>query len=164
MNTENLVVLKSALTVTKGHTIFKANHFYRSLPDKKGSVIFGEWFDNREIKCLFELAHDRVLRDFKAIGILTEDGKPISKSLFTKLADIYTFGNGRKALKVWYFRSGRECIYGFYPMQGNQKENQTECYEWYLDIVKGNMEPIDNKDVMFGNCGIPLAYGALRIS
>jgi len=37
-------------------------------------------------------------------------------------------------------------------------------YGWYLELINGNMESIDNEDVVFGNCGIPIKYGKLRIS
>jgi hypothetical protein len=117
-----------------------------------------------EFKSLFENAIDRVKNDWKQIGILGENDKPISKSLFTKLADIHIFGYGTRAMKVWYFSNGRGSIYGFYPMQGTKIENQKECYEYYLDILNGKCEHLDERSVCFGNSGYPLSYTRLRIS
>ena len=163
METENLVVLKGTEPVYMNTGVVKPNHFYRHIELSEGKrkehLVFGFVFSDKEFNDLFELAHTRVLRDFKAIGILPESGKPISKSAFTKLADIREYGK----LRVWYFRNSRERIYGFYPMQGNKIENAIECYRWYLDLINGKMDSLDDGDVKFGNCGIPLAYGGLRV-
>lgn len=107
-----------------------------------------------------EFTHERVLSDFKAIGILTEKNKPISKSLFSNQADKHTYGK----LCIWIFRNSRERIYGFYPMQGTKKEQLAECYAWYLELVNGDLTSLVDEDVCFGNCGIPLQYGKLRVS
>ena len=48
-------------------------------------------------------------------------------------------------------------------MQGNKVENQNECYQYYIDILNGDYEPLDDEDVCFGNCGAPLRYEKLRI-
>lgn len=162
MNKENLVVLKDALTATKGHTQFKANHFYRCIPDNNGALIYGEWFTKREYNSLFETVYDRMIRQFTDLGLIV-NGQPVSKAKFTKLADIHTYGNGHRAKKIWFFRNSRDVIWGFYPMQGNKTENAKECYQYFTDLVSGNMEPIDSEDVNFGNAGIPLTYGKLRV-
>ena len=162
---ENLVTLKSALTATKGNTHFKLNHFYRCIwLDKNTALVYGEHFTKVEYNSLFETAQKRVLRDFKTLGILGKGNTPISKSLFTKLADIHTYGSGRKSLKIWFFRDSRDIIYGFYPTQGTKAEAQNECYSWYLEIIAGNMACLDERDLCFGNCGIPIAYGELRVN
>jgi|688.fasta_scaffold263689_5 hypothetical protein len=159
-----LVVLKSALTATKGYTIFKANNFYRCIKVEGGYIVYGELFDEREFESLFEDAISKVIKDWVKIGLLTENGVRLSKTAFTKLADIHTYGSGRNKMYIWYFRVSKDCIYGFYPMRGtNMVERQNECYQWYLDILNGKYEPLDERDVCFGNCGIPLAYSRLRI-
>jgi hypothetical protein len=160
-----LVVLKEALSVTKDSTTFKPNYHYRHIDFKNGvHVVNGEDFTDTEFNSLFESAIDRVKNHWKEIGILGENNKPISKSLFTKLADIHIFGYGTRAMKVWYFSNRRGCIYGFYPMQGTKIENQKECYQYYLDILNGNYDPLDEQNVCFGNSGYPLSYTRLRIS
>lgn len=161
MNIENLVVLKDALTVEKGH--FAPNKFYRCLPDGKGFLIHGEWFTKAEYNSLFETVHGRMMSQFEALGLIV-NGLPVSKTKFTKLADIHEYGTGRKALKVWYFKNTRDVIWGFYPMQGNKTENAAECYEMFTELVGGCMDAIDSGDVAFGNCGLPLAYRALIIA
>lgn len=165
MKSENLVILKGDKPVTFETDILKPNIFYRCIDiGEQEFMVYGIVFSAKKFMELFEYAHTRILRDFKTLGILGENDKPISKSLFTKLADIHDFGRGRNKLKVWYFMKSTSLIYGFYPMQGTKAENQNECYQWYLDIINGNMESIDDKDVMFGNCGIPLSYKGLRVS
>lgn len=52
---ENLVTLKSALTASKGNTLFKLNHFYRCVwLDKNTALVFGEPFTKTEYESLFE--------------------------------------------------------------------------------------------------------------
>lgn len=169
MNKENLVVLKDALTATKGHTEFKANRFYRCLPDEQptlqmsnGYLINGEWFDKREYASLFETVHERMIRQFTDLGLIV-NGKPVSKTKFVSLADIHTYGSGRNNYKIWFFRNSREVIWGFYPMQGNKTQNANECYRYFTELVNGDMSSIDEGDVCFGNAGIPLQYGKLRV-
>ena len=162
MNKTNLVMVETP--IERGTTTFKKNNFYRHIVlENNLHLINGETFTNKEFDRLFILAIDRVKADFKKIGILGENDKPISKSLFTRVADIHTYGSGRKGYKIWYFRGGKDLIYGFYPMQSNQRENQRECYQWYLDILNGEVDCLDERDVCFGNCGIPLSYSRLRI-
>jgi len=160
-----LVVLKAALSATKGITKYEANYFYRCMESNGGYIVFGEYFDKREFDSLFMDAIEWVKNHWKQIGLLGENDKPISKTAFMKLADIHVYGYRRKnSMKIWYFRNDRNCIYGFYPMSGTVKQNQLECYQWYLDILNGDYEPLDDKDVCFGNCGIPLSYSKLRIN
>jgi hypothetical protein len=164
MDINDLVVLKAAIEATKGNTKFKANKFYRCCEmDNNDKLVFGELFTKQEFDSLFETAHERVLRDWQALNLLGKDNKPLSKAAFLKLADIHTYGIGKKALKIWYFRNTRDCLYGFYPTQGNKVENLNECYEFYMDTIKGEMVHLDNEDIMFGNCGVPLVYGGLRV-
>lgn len=168
METTDLVVLKTALKATKNQTDYRANVFYRCCVEPNGYLIHGEFFTKKEFDSLFEYVYDRVMRDFKELGMLGADNKPISRNKFNKLASVHTYGRGRKALKIYYFYKDTHVkIYGFYPSQGTKAENLQECYQWYLDIVSGNVEPLDgrfNRDVVFGNSGIPLAYGDLRLS
>jgi hypothetical protein len=160
----NLVTLHSALEATKGETKFRKNHFYRHVDYGNGHhIVNGEDFTDIEFKSLFESAISKVIKDWVKIGLLTENGERLTKTAFKRIADIHTYGAGKKTLKVWYFRGDKDCIYGFYPMQGTNFENQKECYQWYLDILNGNDESLDEKDVCFGNCGLPLMYSKLRI-
>ena len=159
-----LVVLKSAISANIGNTNFKAHRFYRHVNLNNGyHIVNGEPIHENDFKALFMDAIERVKSDWRMIGILGENNEPISKSLFTKLADIHQYGNGKNNTKIWFFRNTRDCIYGFYPMQGNKVENQNECYQYYIDILNGDYEPLDDEDVCFGNCGAPLRYEKLRI-
>jgi hypothetical protein len=139
MKKENLVILKGTeKQAFKTDTILPNKH-YRCICLTEGKrseyLVYGIVFDKDDFNRLFELSHTRVMRDFKTLGIVTENGKPISKSLFTYLADKHKYGTWKNALQIWLFRSSRELIYGFYPTQGTKLEAQKECYQWYLDII-----------------------------
>lgn len=164
MKKNELVTLRPNITSAIFYGIsFKPNQFYRCEPEGQGYLIFGTYITKMEHKA-FETAHERVMRDWKELGLLTSNGKAISKTAFKKLADIHTYGTGYGALKVWYFRNTRERIYAFYPSGGQTAKAQAyETYEYYLALIAGEMDPLDNEDVMFGNCGIPLNYRGLSV-
>lgn len=162
MKKENLVVSKLEVKFDKGHSEFRPNHFYRCLPENGDFLIYGEWFTQAERAELFETVHERMLRQFESLGLIV-GGKPISKTAFVKQADIHTYGRGNRGLKIWFFRNSRNIIWVFYPMQGAKAKNAIECYNWFLELIEGNMESIDSEDVCFGDAGIPLSYGKLRI-
>lgn len=171
MKKENLVILKAKVgEFTHGHSTFKPFVYYRCLPDMDkdrliGYIIFGEWFSIEDYNQFFDLVYDRIMADFHDLGLFDSDSKVISKTAFKKRANIQTYTNGRAngVYHIWYIRDSRERIYGFYPSQGNQRDNLSECYEFLLQIISGNMEPIDEEDVCFGNSGIPLDYRKLSI-
>lgn len=164
---ENQVVLKSQDGFFYADTKFSANHFYRciELSERKRSefLVYGCIFSAKEFAEKFEYAIDRIKRDFVELGLLKPNHDVISKSLFSASADIHQYGT-RSKLHVWYFRNSKDRIYGFYPSQGSKKDQLAECYQMYLETLNGNMDYLDCGDICFGNCGIPISYGKLRVS
>lgn len=169
----NLVVLKGKNGVTINHTEFYPNKYYRCITlseseDNEQTLIYGEVFHKEQFNELFEYATDRTLRDWEAIGLLVKDkkdgvAKAISFTAFGKHADIHTYGRGRNKMRILYFRNSRECIYGFYPCNYTKVNDIRESYNMFLDTVLGNSEHLDDKSIQFGNRGIPLQYGDLRV-
>lgn len=157
----DLVVLHSALEATKGETKFRKDHFYRHIGFNNGQhVINGENFTDVEFKSLFIDVMDKVKKDWIELGLLKPDGSKISKTAFKELADIH----GGRRIKILYFHKTRDCIYGFYPDWTNAKDAVNQAYEWYLQTMfNNNYEYLDDKDICFGNCGLPLTFRKLRI-
>lgn len=163
---ENLVMLKSDIETTIDGDLYKPNRYYRCMPTDETNYPFilnGTGFTQKNFDEHFEFVHTRVMKHFVSLGLVDEKLNPVSKAKFTKLADIHTYGRGKKAFKIWFFRNSRDVMYGFYPMQGNKTDNANECYQYFTDIVSGNVECLDTKDVQFGNCGVPISYGNLRV-
>lgn len=163
---KDLVVLKDNDIVTQGNTTFKPNRFYRICEQGKGYIIYGEYFDKKSAETLFQEVNLRIGKDFKKVGLLGQYSERLTKTAFGKLADIHVYGKGRHAMKVLIFMSvdnGNKTIYGFFPNSGTRAEVIAESYNMYIDTCNGNMEHIDNGDIQFGNCGIPMSYGKLRV-
>lgn len=159
-----LVGLHTAFEATKGETNFRKNRFYRHFKFEDGThVVDGENFTDTEFKSLFEDVLAKVVRDWIMIGLLNENGERINKTAFSKLADIHQYGIGRKTLKVLYFRNSRDIIYGFYPDFTTIKDCINQSYEWYLQTLNNEYKFLDDKDICFGNCGVPLTYSKLII-
>jgi hypothetical protein len=157
-----LVVLKSDKLTRVGNSNFLPNKFYRfSHLDSKTCLVYGEPITPKVFGLMFEFAWVKVMRDFKSLGMLKADNSPISKAAFKKLADVHTY-TGSRTLRIWFFRNTKDCIYGFYPIKDTLQNELNECYEWYLQLVGGIMDSLDDENVMFGNCGIPLSYRGLR--
>lgn len=171
MKKENLVILKGKSTlISQCGTRIEPNTQYRCIEisegKKKEFLVYGIVFDENTFNQLFIDLHSVVLNELKVIGLLGENNEPISKSLFKNQASVHQYGKGKSMLNVLYFYTHpKECIYGFYPQfQGDSKAKCLEnAYAMYLDLLNGEMEDFDNKDIQRGNCGIPIGYGDLRM-
>jgi hypothetical protein len=170
MKKENLVILKGKSTlISKCGTRIEPNTQYRCIEISEGNqkefLVYGIVFDENAFNQLFVYLYDVIINEFKSIGLVTENNKPISKSLFKNRASVHQYGKGRNMFNVLYFYTNpKECIYGFYPQfQGDNKGKCLEnAYKMFLDLLNGEMEDVDCKDIQRGNCGIPLSYGDLR--
>ena len=166
MNKTDLVVLKGGFnSILQGVETLYPNKFYRHCDMGDGNhLVYGCLFTSNEFNLYFEYAHDRVMRDFKTIELLKANNQPINKTSFKRLVDIHGYGYGRNTKHIWFFRSSRNCIYGFYPEHGlNKREQLNECYRMYNELVNGFVDCLDDGGVKFGNCGIPLIYDELRV-
>jgi len=147
------------------------NKYYRSIQLSEGDnvqiLVQGEVFTFEEFETKFEYATERVLGHWKDISLLKENGKPISFTAFGKLADIHSYTgryNGRRVvMRILIFRNCKEVMYGFYPSNVTKLNDIREAYQWYLDTVEGSYEHLADKSIQFGNCGIALSYGDLRV-
>lgn len=100
----------------------------------------------------------------KDLGLITETGEPISFAKFKKLCDIHQYGLGKRRLFIIFIRNSRDNIIGFYPPTSNRPEMLKISYEYLVDTITTEMkqEFLDG-NVQWGNCGIPLSYGNLRV-
>lgn len=168
MKTEHLVILKGNEKLEFKTGIVEPHKHYRCISITDNGItqylVYGFVFTKEDFDCLFELSHIRIIRDFKALGLITPNGKPLSKAAFIKMANIHKYGTFKYAKQIWVFRNSRDLIYGFYPSEGTKVETGKECYRWFLEVIQGNMSSIDNGNIVFGNSGIPLIYSKLRVS
>jgi hypothetical protein len=135
-------------------------HIAGSDPDH---VVFGIGYNAEHFNHYFKFWYDKVMTDWKLLGLLNEDGTVISKTAFGKLLDIHQYGNGRTKKFIGYIHN-REIVYQFYPMftYGNKVDVLNDIYQTYVDTVGGDMDAIDDKNLNFGNCGIPVVYSDVR--
>lgn len=166
MTKENLVILKGNKAIEFEGENLSPNTFYRCLPTEKNEfgayMVYGHCYDLKTFNEFFEFAHDKIMRDWKQIGLVGENNKPLSKTAFVKKANIHSYDK----LRIWFFGGtiGDEKFnYGFYPYIEPKPKNAIECYQNYLDTVNGNMVHFDCKDIQYGNCGIPISYNDLRV-
>lgn len=150
-------------------TKFQPNKHYRCIELSENSdrqmLVFGHVFSEVMFNFLFEYTLDKVKDDFEAIGLLV-DGKPISKTKFNQLSDVHKYGRGQSMLNVVYFNGENRLTYGFYPRyKGDSKAISLKtAYSMYIDLLNGESNDFECGNIQFGNCGIPISYGDLRIS
>jgi hypothetical protein len=164
MDKSNLVILRGSKELKIDGEVFTPLTFYRSIEvTENATIVNGFCIPNDEIERDFELAYDKIMRDWELIGLVV-NGKPISKKAFTELIDVRVYGSQRQNIRVGYFMTHpKECLYGFYPMYNENKAKQIICmYGSYLETVAGKMTAVDQEYIQFGNCGIPLSNTDLR--
>lgn len=168
----DLVILKEGVsTFEEGQVEFKPNTFYRSIILSNGNhkevLVYGVVFVNENFDNIFEFAYDKVIRDFKLCGLIKPNGKPISKTAFGKLADIHSYTSYRTKsglYKAFFYTQVKRGIYAF---ESSFKETKRSflntVYSYFICVINGNMDFIDNNLIQFGNCGIPLTFSDLRV-
>lgn len=112
------------------------------------------------------MKHEEIILRFKALNLI-ENGKPISRNAFKKLADIHTYTgyNGHRIVKkVLYIGHPKKNMFGFYVCGTNNKEAVEQAYQMFNYTITGDMHDYDNGYLQWGNCGIPIGYGDLRVN
>ena len=169
MKKENLVILKGKSTlISQCGTRIEPNTQYRCIEVSEGTrkefLVYGIVFDENSFNELFIDLHIVVMNELKTIGLVKEDGTAISKTQFKERASVHQYGKGSRMLNVLYFYTHpKESMYGFYPrFRGDSKAKcLNNAYQMYLDLLNGEMDDFDCKDIQRGNCGIPIGYGDL---
>ena len=105
---------------------------------------------------------EQVKEKLTLLGLII-DKKPISFKAFKEYADIHQYGNGKNKLFIIYVGHPKENLFAFYPPQTTKAESLKIAYEYYKDCVESEyMCEYNDENVMWGNCGIPISYGAVR--
>ena len=166
-----LVYLKNGVNSlpTELVTDFKEHSHFRCIElsdnNQTQMLVNGVVFNKTYFDKYFGFVLDRAIKHFKHIGLIVND-KPVSKTKFNTLADVHTYGRGRKNIKVVYFHGfdTDRITYGFYNAFIGETKKQTlaNAYRMFIDFINGESNDFDMKLIQYGNCGIPIAYGNLR--
>lgn len=110
------------------------------------------------------LSNEALMEKLKALSLIDENGNPISFSKFKKLVDIHQLGIGRKRLFIFIIGNPKENLIGFYPPTDARPEMMKICYQYLVDTITTDIkqEYLDG-NIQWGNCGIPIGYGDLRV-
>jgi len=156
-----LVCIKEHLKelVITPNDIFKPHQQYRVSVMGDSYIVHGVEFNEDAFKLFFDYVLDRALINFVKLGLISEEGQPVSKTAFKKLADVHTYGKGKTGFKLAYFGHAKECMYMFRPLYRGDSKAKTldNAYEMFIDFIGGNSDDFDCEDIQFGNGGIPVA-------
>jgi hypothetical protein len=99
----------------------------------------------------------------KELGLVDENNNPIRFSKFKQLVSIHQYFKGQRRLFILYIGQPKENLLAFYPPTATRPEMLKIAYEYLVDTITTEMkqEYID-ENVMWGNCGYPIAYGRVR--
>lgn len=95
----------------------------------------------------------------KTIGLLPEPKTPLAYSQFKNYVTIREYG---KKNRIVFTGIPNEALFAFYVDFGTYPDMLREAYDWYVQIVKGDRNPVDEKKVMIGNTGIPDEYAEIE--
>lgn len=158
MNKDILVVLKTKEPLFWESDKFDINKVYRCLPVENEYIINGNPFTLEEYEMYFELAYDRVIRDWTEIG-LVKDGKPIFYKEFKELFEVVTYGKQINNLRIGFVGKPKENYYKFYPnVDANKQIQLREMYTMYEYTLNGELYFLDNGSIQFGTFGRYISY------
>lgn len=110
----------------------------------------------------------------KWLGLIhLNTGKPLSFAGFKQRAEVHDFGRGRNPLRIIYIGHPKQNLFGFYPMRDTKEQCLKDAYIAYTDLVEGQIADEllledyvspNGCDIQWGNAGMPIAYGDLRIT
>ena len=107
-----------------------------------------------------KLSNEQLIDKLKDLGLVNiETNKPISYSGFKNRSTIFKYG---KKYKTVFVGQPKQNLFGFYTMWGNDTEVMKEAYDMFVSLVKGDMSYYNDKDIQWGNAGMPLEYGNLK--
>jgi hypothetical protein len=162
MRTDFLVVIKEHLQelVITQNDVFKPHQEYRVSVMGDSYIVHGVEFNKQAFEMFFDYVLDRAILNFIKLGLIV-DGKPVSKSQFKKLADVHTYGKGKKAFRMAYFGHTKTGVYMFRPMykHDNKTKLLDNAYTMFLDFLGGESDDFDCQDIQFGNGGVPVCMG-----
>ena len=166
MNKTNLIVLRGDTALEFQTDTLYPNTYYRCLKVEENGIeeylVYGIVFDKQGFDKNFELAYDRIMRDWEHIGLIKK-GKLVNKKVFNELASVHLYGKQTNNLRIILFGHPKECMYGFYPKyRENQAKQLLTIYQWCINVIEGDMEYFDFKYIQFGRNGVPINYGNLR--
>lgn len=105
-----------------------------------------------------------IILSLRMIELCVIGKKLVSKTKFNLIANIHLYGKRSNNFRIIFFGNPRENMYGFYPDFSENKTKQlSSIYQWCENIINGDIHYFDQDKIQFGNCGIPLSYGDLRI-
>jgi hypothetical protein len=158
MKEDSLVILKGDERIEFLTGVLLPNKAYRciklSSSTKSELLIGGFKFDQDGFEAKFEFMYDKIMRDFKEMGLVNDKLEANGKVKFRNGVNFHKYGK----YSILTFGKNKDEFYAFYPMQGDKLQTFNECYRMLVDLVEGDMDLIDCKDIQFGN-KMPLSYG-----
>lgn len=110
--------------------------------------------------------YQNILNDWARLGLLKEDGKPITKKAFLENMRIHTYGRGQGKLFIGIVGNHpKDGIYGFYPrfVGETKKDFKDKSYKAYCAFIINEAKWIfEDGRIQYGNKGVPIAFGDLR--
>lgn len=167
LTAKNIVILKSTTDVYIEGFPYNAGRGYRCIHNEVDGtyIVNGYGYSEKTFNKYFQYMYQVVMDEFLTLGLVKENNKPITKKAFFELLDVHVYGRGANKDYIGFvFKSPKDIIYGFYASYyaSTKAEFKKEVYSYYLELVNGSMDNIDNDLIQRGNCGVPTGYRGLR--
>jgi hypothetical protein len=99
-----------------------------------------------------------VMTNLVVLGMVGfNDNGPISYNFFKNRASVHKY-SGSRTRKIVYVGVPKRNLFAFYTSNGSDAECLKEAYEYYTQLVKGDVSPFLEKDVQWTSGGILMIY------
>lgn len=151
-----------------GDEMFEKGKVYRYMNQGNGYVVVnGVGIPAESFHKHFMDYHTFVVSKLKEIGVYDNTNEClVSLNRFKKdYCDLHTYGRGANKRFIGFIGHPKENLFGVYVSYNiTTKTNAIrEAYYMLNALLDGNKDLLDDEDIMWGNSGVPISYGSIRI-
>jgi hypothetical protein len=111
------------------------------------------------------LSIKRLQAKLRMLNLIDDKNSPVLYSTFKNKASIHRYKGRTGTLKIVFIGKPKENLIGFYAAFKNDTDVNVmrEAYSNLCLIAKGDIFPHESQAVQWGNAGIPITFGNLRV-
>lgn len=102
----------------------------------------------------------------RKLSLIDENNLPVLYSIFKNRSTIHRYKGRMGTYKIVFIGIPKENLFGFYATFKNDSDVNVmkEAYANLCLLAKGKIHPHKDGSVQWGNAGIPIVFGDLRVN
>lgn len=151
-----------------GNEMFEKGKVYRYINQGNGYVIVnGVGIPAESFHKYFMDYHTFAISKLKELGVYDNTNEClVSLNRFKNdYADVHVYGRGRNKRFIVFVGHPKQNMFGCYIITNITTKASAirEAYYMLNELLEGNKELLDDCYIQWGNSGVPLSYGSIRI-